>query len=115
MVRLYHEDGSAYSHKVAQLVLEAFVGPQPVGMESCHADGVRTNNVALNLRWDTHDNNILERNAHQGFVRLIAGDAERIKDLLSCGVSQREIADHFGISQTTVSQINLGRAWKLAA
>lgn len=38
---------------VHTLVLEAFVGPRPVGMEACHYDGDKTNNILTNLRWDT--------------------------------------------------------------
>jgi len=46
---------NAYVHR---LVLEAFVGPCPDGMECCHNDGDRTNNRLENLRWDTHKNNM---------------------------------------------------------
>lgn len=35
------------------LVLEAFVGPCPEGMECCHWDGDPSNNRLDNLRWDT--------------------------------------------------------------
>lgn len=35
------------------LVLEAFVGPRPGGMQACHNDGDRRNNSLSNLRWDT--------------------------------------------------------------
>ncbi|MBN7395680.1 HNH endonuclease [Mycobacteroides abscessus subsp. abscessus] len=38
---------------VHRLVLEAFVGPCPDGMEACHFDGDKTNNRLPNLRWDT--------------------------------------------------------------
>lgn len=45
--------------KVHRLVAEAFLGPSPgVGYEVCHADDVKTNNAASNLRWDTHRNNL---------------------------------------------------------
>ncbi len=39
--------------RVHTLVLEAFVGPRPEGMESCHFDDDSTNNRLENLRWDT--------------------------------------------------------------
>jgi hypothetical protein len=35
------------------LVLEAFVGPCPDGLEACHWDDDPTNNRLSNLRWDT--------------------------------------------------------------
>lgn len=33
-------------------------------MESCHNDGNRRNNVATNLRWDTHKSNCADRTTH---------------------------------------------------
>src|SRR3970282_914182 len=46
----------AYSKRnarVHRLVLAAFVGPCPIGMEGCHDDGAPTNTRLRNLRWDT--------------------------------------------------------------
>ena len=42
---------------VHHLVLEAFVGPRPIGMECCHLDDDPTNNYLSNLRWDTRSAN----------------------------------------------------------
>jgi hypothetical protein len=49
---------------VHQLVLEAFVGPRPDGMQVCHVDGVSTNNHLENLRWGTVSENQLDRVRH---------------------------------------------------
>lgn len=48
-------DGIAKTRNVMvhRLVLEAFVGPCPEGMQCCHWDDVPTNNRLSNLRWDT--------------------------------------------------------------
>ncbi len=43
----------AYNYKVCALVLKAFVGPRPHGMEACHNNGDSTDNRLENLRWDT--------------------------------------------------------------
>ena len=45
---------------VHTLVLEAFAGPRPDGMEACHNDGDRTNPRLSNLRWGTHSENIYD-------------------------------------------------------
>lgn len=50
--------------KVHHLVLEAFVGPRPEGLECCHADGDFTNNRLENLRWDTSTENNLDQVRH---------------------------------------------------
>lgn len=43
---------------IAILILEAFVGLCPDGMECCHNDDDRSNNRLDNLRWDTHRENV---------------------------------------------------------
>lgn len=43
---------------VHHLVLKAFVGPQPLGLECCHRDGDPANNEDTNLRWDTRQSNV---------------------------------------------------------
>lgn len=50
--------------RVHRLVLLAFEGPCPSGMEACHADGDRANNVRTNLRWDTPSSNASDRVTH---------------------------------------------------
>lgn len=42
---------------VHRLVLQAFVGDAPDGMECCHLNDVRADNRLANLRWDTHKAN----------------------------------------------------------
>ena len=50
---------------VHRLVLGAFVGPCPPGMESCHfPDRDPANNRLDNLRWGTHQDNMLDRDKH---------------------------------------------------
>lgn len=47
-----------------RLVLEAFVGPCPIGMEACHNDGDTSNNQVDNLRWDTRSSNHMDKEKH---------------------------------------------------
>jgi hypothetical protein len=56
LVVLYR-DGSGRTHNLYPLVLTAFVGPRPPGMEACHNDGDHTNDRLSNLRWDTSSEN----------------------------------------------------------
>ena len=51
-------------HYVHRLVLAAFVGPCPAGMNGCHNDGVPENNHVSNLRWDTQSENARDRVRH---------------------------------------------------
>lgn len=57
-------NGVKTSYKVHRLVLAAFVGPCPEGMEACHANGVRDDNRVENLRWDTRSANTLDKVGH---------------------------------------------------
>jgi len=51
------KNGVVRNVSVHRIVLEAFVGPCPPGMEGCHNDGNPRNNVLTNLRWDTRSEN----------------------------------------------------------
>lgn len=46
------------------IVLEAFVGPRPDGMVSCHNNGDPNDNCPSNLRWDTQASNMRDRYMH---------------------------------------------------
>lgn len=56
--------GEQRTMKVHRLVLTAFVGPCPDGMEACHNNGDRGDARLENLRWDTHSNNQYDRRRH---------------------------------------------------
>lgn len=49
---------------VHSLVLEAFVGPRPEGMEACHGDGNKLNVTLENLRWDLPKGNADDKRRH---------------------------------------------------
>ncbi len=52
-------NGTNQTRFVHHLVLEAFVGAKPAGLEACHyPDHDKANNRLENLRWDTHAENM---------------------------------------------------------
>src|SRR5690606_14623497 len=58
-------DGKMVTVYVHTLVLLAFLGPPPDGMECRHfPDNTRTNNRLTNLNWSTHQQNIADRAVH---------------------------------------------------
>ena len=63
-VSIIGADRKQRSRMVHQLVLDAFVGPCPDGMEACHADDDPTNNRIDNLRWGTRSSNMRDRVAN---------------------------------------------------
>lgn len=50
--------------RVHHLVLEAFVGPCPSGLEASHVNGSRLDNRLENLCWETHAENMARQVAH---------------------------------------------------
>lgn len=49
---------------VHRVVLEAFVGPQPEGMEGCHRNGDPRDNRLENLYWGTRSDNVRDAVSH---------------------------------------------------
>lgn len=56
----FRQGGRRESRYVHRLVLEAFVGPCPPGMEGCHWNDVKDDNRLTNLRWGTKSENRLD-------------------------------------------------------
>lgn len=59
-----HAELQGKRHTVSRLVLEAFVGPAPVGTEGCHNDGNPSNNQLGNLRWGSRSSNTRDAVKH---------------------------------------------------
>jgi hypothetical protein len=55
------DDGRYVTRTVHTLLLEAFRGPCPPGLESCHLDDVPTHNCLENLERNTHPVNVRQR------------------------------------------------------
>ena len=106
---------------VHRIVLAAFVGPCPDGMEGCHNDGNPANNRIENLRWDTHVSNMADKTTHgtiavgerHGCSVLTAEDVREMRSLYATGnYKQRDLAKRFGVVQATVYYIVNRITWK---
>ena len=109
-------DGEEKTYMVHGLVLEAFVGIRPDGMECCHSDGNKKNNSTKNLRWDTSANNGKDMIAHKTTysgsrhwkTKLCELDVWLIRN---CDVSGRKMAEFLGITEGSVSLIRSRKTW----
>ncbi len=112
-------DGKRQPRKVHHLVLEAFVGSRPAGLEGRHDDGNPANGTLGNLRWDTPSANQRDRRRHgtsprgsgSGTAKLTPGKVQQIRAELRDGAQQKDVAVRHGVAASTVSGIAAGRLW----
>lgn len=104
---------------VHSLVLEAFVGPRPQGLEAAHLDGNQTNNNAANLAWLPRKENLSHKIVHgthqrgerHGMARLSPHQVAEIRPLRG-SVSSYALARQYGVNQTTIARIWRGASWR---
>lgn len=126
-----HPDGMGYVHvalcnngnsltkNVHVIVLEAFAGRAPAGMEARHRDGNGLNNDLANLQWGTKAQNAADRVLHKTDpvgsrnprAKLSDGQVLEIYRRAKSGEKGADIASEFSVSACTVSHIAVGRTW----
>lgn len=116
-------NGRRQARHVHRLVLEAFIGPCPEGMEACHGPGGSLDNSLANLRWDTHAANMEDQRQHgtkalgegHGNAKLTDVEVDEIRRRVAAGESQRAVAADLGVHNTLVSFIVRRVYWKHVA
>ena len=97
---------------VHRLVLEAFAGPCPAGLESRHLNGIKTDNRRSNLVWGTSAENSADAKEHNGaFGRPpTIPDIEvlAIRALCHARIPHPIIARHFDCSRSNIGYISRG-------
>lgn len=114
--------GKMKQFKIHFLVLSAFVGPRPEGMEARHfPDKSKSNNNVSNLRWGTRSDNQRDKEVQGGVARLTGerngqakltrSDVAVIRSLKDT-VTKRELAGRFGVCLATIFRAIHGHSWK---
>lgn len=120
-VGMRHESGRTKESKVHRLVLEAFIGPCPEGMECRHLDRNPANNAITNLKWGTHLENEEDKQVHgtsnkgerHGNHKLTEFEVWEIKVLYATGdYSQSQLAQMFNVGRGCICDIVRGTNWK---
>jgi hypothetical protein len=114
-----YRDGLRHSFAVHTLILSAFIGPRPRGMEACHNDGDPRNSVLSNLRWDTHLNNTRDCLKHgtatygvrNGKAKLTTEHVVQIRVGLAAGVRKLDLARKWRVAPSTISAIARKANW----
>lgn len=120
-VNLAGQSGGKYRFavkQVHQLVLLAFVGVQPPGMQVRHLDGNPLNNNLSNLRYGTpkengedtarHGSLKGENNPHAKITWAIAAKIRLLRDM---GFKLTEIAEFYPLKKAMISRIARRKAW----
>ena len=123
-VTLCH-DGRRKNHLVHRMVLEAFIGPCPEGMEACHFPDRDPMNCAINnLRWDTKKGNARDRKLHgtecrgesKSNVKLTDEKVREIRVRYAVGdISQEKLGTKYGVHQTAIGFIVRRVEWRYIA
>jgi hypothetical protein len=98
------------------LVALAFIGPRPAGMEVAHFDGDRMNPAASNLRYATPKENRDDSRRHGTLAKGERLPQSKLTEkqvvLIRADLRmQKEIAEEFGVSVTTISQVKSRKQW----
>jgi len=117
--------GKSKMEFVHRLVLLAFVGPCPEGMEACHDPDPDPSNCRLNnLRWDTHIANKVDQMRHgrgtsgerHGMAKLTTVQVEVIRREYRRTHYHRsnakELAARYGVTVDMVGRILRGDNWR---
>lgn len=104
---------------VHRLVMLSFVGPSTLSVD--HINGEKTDNRLVNLEYVTLRENTLRQIASgrivnpkgekNGKSKLKSDQIRVIREMVSNGLSSREIGLAFGVSLETISAIRSGRTW----
>ncbi len=109
-------------HSAHELVLLAFVGPCPQGMECCHfPDRNPANNLVENLRWDTRSANRKDAALHGtlaagetcGLSKLTWVEVREIRSLYATGLYYvMELAKKYRVGTMAIYRLLRGITWK---
>jgi len=113
------KDGVKKKKSIHRLVMLAFVGESDLQVN--HKNGIKTDNRLENLEYCTRSENaqhafdtglnIGRRGEKNSNSKLTRAFAERIK-YGHQGMTQKDIAEIYGIARSLVSDIRLGKRWK---
>lgn len=111
---------TSVKERVCRLVLLAFVGPCPKGMEACHfPDHDTRNNRLENLRWDTRKANSRDREAHGTMIRgeshyhatLTEEMVREARKLRALGWTYRLLGERYGCGTPAIYKAVQGITW----
>jgi hypothetical protein len=116
-----HNNGSSKIFTVHRLVLEAFVGTCPPGLECRHLDGNPSNNSINNICWDTHAVNMADKCKHGTSARGERLHTAKLTEAQVVEIRRRhheeevtmaQLARDFSIGYSTIQKIVHRYTWR---
>ena len=105
--------GKKFMASVHRMVLLAFVGQCPDGMEACHNNGNPRDNSSSNLRWDTHKANGEDRKEHGNYASGDAHPMAKISESVAKGIVDGSVSRaESGLSKAQFCRIKRRVSWK---
>jgi hypothetical protein len=102
--------GKERTFKVGHLVLLAFVGPCPPGMQCRHLNDIGTDNRLANVVWGTRSENQIDR-SRNGRNKLKPDQVREIRRLRAEGLTHKAVAARIGVSRWAVREVLRGKTW----
>jgi len=117
--------GKIVNKAVHLMVLEAFIGPPPIGMQACHGKNGRFDNTLSNVSWGSISKNNKEDKLRDGTLAfgekvgtsiLTKELVLKIKKLLKEGIRQYSILKEIGFPidgrhRMLIYRISSGKTW----
>jgi Mor family transcriptional regulator len=99
------KNGEAHYRRVADLVLLAFIGPRPSGLQVCHGDNNPINNCLSNLRYDTAEANMRESRWAQLTAEQVRAVRQAAVDCANNGHLSKELAVKYCASMAVINNV----------
>lgn len=103
---------------VHRIVYQKHIGDLDANMVINHLDGNPSNNDVSNLEQTTHQGNmihavqVLKKKPVLGATKINFLVAERIRDEHKMGLTQKRLAEKYGLSTVSINQIIHFKTWK---
>jgi hypothetical protein len=120
LTRLF-KNGKRKSRRLHRVILLAFAGSCPQGMEACHNDGNKANNALSNLRWDTRAGNTRDKIRHGSMPRGQKHHKAKLTDATVREARERyakggiffyQLAPLYGVSTAVMRKAVQRELWK---
>ena len=121
----YHDiktfrNGKRYRRRVHHLVLEAFVGLRPKGMQTRHKNGRSDDNRLDNLLWGTSKDNQEDRRQHgtlpmgeqNAWSKLDTAKVKYILQQHGLGASNAELGRELQVTGQCIAAVLKGKTWR---